>query len=93
MASRIVDKTVNESREMGSSLMSEAVYVGCAVGTALYAMMFVTYTNSGSTDFSNLPPDTFLHGFVFTLIVSTILCLIALIMSAVVKDDAHCCDS
>jgi len=87
MASRIVDKTVNESREMGSSLMSEAVYIGCAVGTALYAMLFVLYTGSGNIDFVDLPPDVFLSGFMFTLIVSMVLCVVALVMSAVVRDN------
>lgn len=87
MASRIVEKTVNESREIGSSLMSEAIYIGCAVGTALYAMMFVLYTGSGNTDFKDLPPDTFLDGFVFTLIISIVLCIAALVMSAVVRDN------
>ncbi|UAL07171.1 MAG: MFS transporter [Candidatus Methanogranum gryphiswaldense] len=86
MASRIVEKTENESREMGSSLMNEAVYIGCAVGTALYAMIFIFYTGSGNIDFADLPPDVFLKGFVFTLIVSAILCAIALFMSTVVKD-------
>lgn len=87
MASRIVDKTKCESREMGSSLMNEADYIGCAIGTAFYAMIFISYTGSGNIDFSELSSSVFLSGFMFTLIVSVVLCVAAMIMSTIVKDN------
>lgn len=86
MASRIIDKISEETREMGSSLMTIAIYVGCAVGTALYAMMFILYTKSGDINFSDLPPETFLSGFLFTLAVTVVLCAMTVIMSAAVRD-------
>lgn len=86
MASRIVEEISDESREIGSSLMSEGGYLGAAVGTALYAMMFVLFTGSGNTSFSDLAPEVFLSGFVFVLAASIVLGLIALFMSAAVRE-------
>ena len=86
MASRVVEEISDESREIGSSVMMEAIYVGCAVGTALYAMLFVLFTGSGNTSFSDLPPGTFLEGFMFTLAVSVALGVVATLMSVAVRD-------
>ncbi len=86
MASRVVEEISDESKEIGSSVMMEAIYIGCAVGTALYAMLFVMFTGSGNTSFSDLPPATFLDGFMFTLAVSVVLSLVATVMSAAVRD-------
>lgn len=86
MAGRIVDNTTEESKEMGSSLMILALYIACAVGTSLYAMIFTMYTGSGGIDFPDLPPTTFLNGFVFTWIVSAVLCALAFVLSYVVRE-------
>ncbi len=86
MASRVVDNTAEESREIGSSLMILAVYIACAVGTALYAMLFTVYTGSGGIDFTELPPSVFLDGFVFTWIVSAAICVVAFVLSYAVKE-------
>jgi EmrB/QacA subfamily drug resistance transporter len=86
MASRLIEKTTDESREMGSSLMTISVYIGCVAGTALYAGLFTKYTESGGIDFTSLPPETFLSGLMFTLVISVILTILGAVMSAVVKD-------
>lgn len=86
MASRVVEEISDESHEIGSSLMTEGIYIGCAAGTALYAMMFTMYSGSGSTDFADLPAEVFLGGFMFVLAVSVVLSGIALLMSAAVSE-------
>ena len=86
MASRIVENTEFESREMGSSLMTESTYIGCAAGTAFFAMIFTLYTGSGNTGFTNLAPEIFLNGYVFCLSVALIIGIICTVLSAAVNE-------
>lgn len=86
MGSRIVENITDESREMGSSLMNEFVYLGGTIGTALFAMLFTIGSGAGNISFSDLPPEIFLDGFVFTMIIAALISTVSMILSMVVKE-------
>ncbi|MCL2147935.1 MAG: MFS transporter [Methanomassiliicoccaceae archaeon] len=86
MASRIIENTEGESREMGSSIMSEFIYLGGALGTALFAMLFTLGSGSGGISFSDLPPDLFLDGFVFASVAGAALAAATAVLSLAVRD-------
>lgn len=86
MGSRIIENVSDESREMGSSLMNEFVYLGGTIGTALFAMLFTIGSGAGNINYSDLPPDIFLDGFVFSMIIAIVLAAVTIILSAVVKE-------
>jgi Arabinose efflux permease len=86
MGSRIIEEVSDESREMGSTLMNESVYLGGTIGTTLFAMLFAIGSGAGSIDFSDLPTDIFMDGFVFSMIAGAVITFIALVASLVVRD-------
>ena len=86
MAGRIIENVKDESREMGSSILYEFIYLSIALGTAVFAMLFTIGSGSGGISVSDLPPDIFLDGFVFSMIIATILCAITVVYSLIVKE-------
>lgn len=86
MGSRIIENVSDESREMGSSLLNEFAYLGGTIGTALFAMLFTFGSGAGNINFSDLPPDIFLEGFVFSMIVATAIATITIVLSFIVKE-------
>jgi EmrB/QacA subfamily drug resistance transporter len=86
VASRIVENTVDESREMGSSLMNESLYIGSTIGTALFVMLFTIGANSADISIMNLQPDVFIDGFVFVTAIGALISIVGAIMSFAVKD-------
>ncbi|MCL1810828.1 MAG: MFS transporter [Methanomassiliicoccaceae archaeon] len=86
MASRIIENVENESKEMGSSVMTEFIYLGGTIGTALFAMLFTVGSGSGNMIFSDLPPDIFLDGFVFAMAIGTVMAAVTVVLSFIVKE-------
>ncbi|MDR3283127.1 MAG: MFS transporter [Candidatus Methanoplasma sp.] len=86
MASRIVENTSEESREIGSSLMNESIYLGGTIGLSLFAMIFTIGADSGAVDFRDLTQEVFLDGFVLSAAVCAVVAVVALMLSAAVKD-------
>jgi EmrB/QacA subfamily drug resistance transporter len=86
MASRIIENTEDESREMGSSIMTEFVYLGSTLGLAIFAMLFTIGSGSGNIDFADLPAEVFLDGFIFAAIGGAVICAIAMVLSFIVKE-------
>jgi len=86
MASRIIENVKDESKEMGSSVMTEFIYLGSTIGTALFAMLFIFGSGSGNISFEVLPPEVFLDGFIFASIAGTVLAVIAVVLSLIVKE-------
>ncbi|MDR1690703.1 MAG: MFS transporter [Candidatus Methanoplasma sp.] len=86
MASRIIENVMDESREMGSSIMTQFIYMGGAVGTALFAMLFTLGSRSGNVSFSDLSQDVFLDGFVFAAIVAAAICAVTVVLSFIVRE-------
>lgn len=87
-ASRIVENAPEGERGTGSSLMAVCIYLGSVVGTALYATIFTFATSPNGTvvAFADLPLATFLSGFHFTILAGIGLAVLAVILSAVVRD-------
>ncbi|MFA7150386.1 MAG: MFS transporter [Candidatus Methanomethylophilaceae archaeon] len=86
-ASRIVENAGDEERGTGSALMVVSGYLGGGVGTTLFSAFFLIVTGSGDTPFSEMNQSMFMTGFHATMIMGTVLAVIAVILSAVVKDD------
>ncbi|MDV0443511.1 DHA2 family efflux MFS transporter permease subunit [Methanorbis rubei] len=87
-ASRIVENAPEGERGTGSSLMAVCIYLGSVIGTALYATIFTFATSPSGTvvAFTNLDPTTFMNGFHFTILVGLGLAVLAIILSAIVRD-------
>ncbi|MBR2254950.1 MAG: MFS transporter [Candidatus Methanomethylophilaceae archaeon] len=92
MASRLVEHA-GEERDMASSLMNEAYYVGGTIGTALIAMLFTVFSKSGGVDISDVTTDVFIEGFVPCLALTAIIGLVISEISAVVKDEKRTDDN
>ncbi|MDR3074963.1 MAG: MFS transporter [Candidatus Methanoplasma sp.] len=88
MGSRIIENVEGESREMGSSVMNEFIYLGGTVGTALFAMLFTVGSGAGGISLPDLPPDVFLDGFVFSAIAATAISALTVVLSFIVKEPA-----
>jgi len=86
MASRIVEEISDESREIGSTLMNESIYLGGTVGTALFAMVFTFGSGAGNVNFADLPSEIFLDGFELAMIVGVAISMVSLILSFLVSE-------
>lgn len=86
MASRLVEHAGDE-RDMASSLMNEAYYVGGALGTAVTAAVFTILSGSEGVDIPDLTSGQFLDGFVPMMIICAAIAAVVLILSFVLKDD------
>ena len=86
MGGRIIENVEDESREMGSSIMYVSLYLGSALGTALFAMFFTFGSGSGNISFSDLPPGTFIDGFVLSMIIATAMATVTVILSFIVRE-------
>ncbi|MGN1044951.1 MAG: MFS transporter [Candidatus Methanomethylophilaceae archaeon] len=86
MSSRVIESTTGESKEMGSTMVNEAGYLGSTVGTVLFAAMFAAFANAGGIPIDGLAPDVFMNGFTVTMIVGAVLSAVAAVASLIVKD-------
>lgn len=87
-ASRIVENAPEGERGTGSSLMAVCIYLGSVFGTALYATIFTFATSPDGTvlAFADLSLATFLIGFHFTILAGIGLAVLAVILSALVRE-------
>ncbi len=90
VSSRIVEQMPDGERGTGSSLMITCMYFGACVGTALYASIFTVLTSGagGILSFAELDYAVFMYGFHISNGIGAVLAIIAVILSAVVKDPA-----
>ncbi len=90
VSSRIVEQMPDDERGTGSSLMITCMYFGACVGTALYASIFTVLTSGagGILSFADLDYAVFMYGFHISNGIGAVLAIIAVILSAVVKDPA-----
>jgi len=87
VASRVVETAPWGEEGTGSSLMVTAMYLGSVIGTALFATFFtIGTTTKGEIAFSDLNPCLFMQGFHASMTVGVILSVIALVLSAVVRE-------
>ena len=86
MCSRVIESTTGESKEMGSTMVNEAGYLGSTVGTVLFAALFAAFANAGGVQISELAPDVFMKGFAITMMIGAVLSAVAAAMSLIVRD-------
>jgi Na+/proline symporter len=86
-ASRIVEKIDDEEKGTGAALIAVAGYLGGAIGTASFAAFFSVMNGSGNTPFGELALSTFMEGFHGVMILGVVLAIIAVVLSAVVRDE------
>ncbi|MFH0966594.1 MAG: MFS transporter [Methanobacteriota archaeon] len=87
VASRVVETAPRGEEGTGSSLMVTAMYLGCVIGTALFASFFTMGTaTKREIAFSDLDPGLFMQGFHTSMTVGLILSVIALVLSALVRE-------
>ena len=86
MCSRVIESTTGESKEMGSTMVNEAGYLGSTVGTVLFAAMFAAFANAGGVQINELAPDVFMKGFAITMMIGAVLSAVAAAMSLIVRD-------
>lgn len=85
VGTRLVENAPSEKKGSASSLLSFFVYFGSALGTALFSALFNVGSNSSGISISDLPPDVFMDGFKFTMIVASVLAFFAIMLSASIK--------
>ncbi len=86
MGSRIIEHTPDGHGGMGSSMMSLSIYLGCGIGTALFATIFSLSSGAPGKSFSILSVPEFTLGFSISVLVAIFMSVIALVLSYVVKD-------
>lgn len=86
MASRLIEHAGGE-RDMASSLMNEAYYVGGSIGTALAAMLFTLWSHSEGIGIGELTGPVFLEGFIPTAIMCAAMAAVVAALSFVLKDE------
>jgi len=84
---RIIEAMPDSEREMGSTIMMSAIYLGAVLGTAFIATVFTLFTSTNGLviSFSELSPDLFMYGMHGTMLVATILSTIGIVLT-LVKD-------
>jgi len=87
VASRVVDYSPIGEEGTGSSLMITSSYLGCIIGTALYATTFTISTAvDGVLSFSRLELGTFMNGFHFSMIIGLVLSIVVFVFSVIVLE-------
>ena len=86
IGSRMVENVPDADRPSASSLLSFFIYFGCALGTASFAGLFGFGSGIGGADISSTDPATFLEGFGFAMMFGVLFAVVALVLSAAVRE-------
>lgn len=86
MASRLVEHAERGERDMASSLINEAYYVGGSLGTAVIAALFTLTAHAEGVDISDVSAAVFMQGFVPCCWLAVALCAVIVVLSAAVRD-------
>lgn len=90
-ASRVVDCAPPDEEGTASSLMVTAMYLGCAIGVAVYAMTFTIATaGEGIVAFFELDAGRLMKGFHFSMMVGVVLSFVAFVLSTIVRESEKC---
>ncbi|MDR3282321.1 MAG: MFS transporter [Candidatus Methanoplasma sp.] len=89
MAGRVVETVKGESQEMASSLMYEAVYIGCVLGVALFALTFSIGAGTGGMDFADIGERAFRDGFTVAMLAGAAMSAAIAAASLIVKEPKH----
>ena len=88
MCSRVIECTVGESKEMGSTMLNESAYLGSTIGTVLFAAMFTAFAGAGGVPIDMLTKDVFMDGFTITMLIGAAISFVSGVFSLIVKDNA-----
>lgn len=88
-ASRIVEKIEYGEKGTGAALIAVATYLGASVGASFYAAFFSIFSGAGNTPFVDLDILAFLRGYHGVMLVGVAIALLAVVLSAKVKDERH----
>jgi len=86
MASRLVEHAERGERDMASSLINEAYYIGGSLGTAVIAALFTLTAHAEGINISDVSAAVFMNGFVPCCWIAVALCMIIVLLSAAVHD-------
>ncbi len=87
VASRVVETAPAGEEGTGSALMVTVIYLGSVLGTALFATVFTLGTaGEGIVAFSGMDQAAFMHGFHLAMAAGLLLSCMALIASALVRE-------
>jgi MFS family permease len=87
VASRVVDYAPCGEEGTASSLMITAMYLGCAIGIAVYATTFTIATaEEGIVAFSELDTGTLMNGFHFSMMIGLVFSVVAFVLSVIVRE-------
>ena len=67
--------------------MTFVIYLGSAMGTAMFSGLFSIGSGSAGTSISDLEPSAFMDGFLFSMISCVIMCIIITFMSWHVREN------
>ena len=87
IGSRVIDYVPDGKQGEGSSLMTFVIYLGSAMGTAMFSGLFSIGSGSAGTSISDLEPSTFMDGFLFSMVSCVIMCIIITFMSWHVREN------
>jgi EmrB/QacA subfamily drug resistance transporter len=86
MASNLIEHSRKE-RDMASSLMNEAYYIGGTVGTALIAVVFAIMSSTSGIGVQDITESAFIDGFVPVVAIVLSIGILVSVLSVFVKDD------
>lgn len=86
---RLVETVPKEKAGSASSLLSFFVYFGSALGTALFSALFGIGSGAPGCSIADLSSEVFMKGFVFVMIISAVLALIAAMISWSIRTEAN----
>lgn len=84
---RIVDTMDEADKGMGSSMMNFMMYVGSTVGTALFASLLTSGSNSGGVPIEDLTTEAFMSGMGYAMVWAVVLSVIGLILAWAVNEN------
>lgn len=87
MCSRVIESTVGESKEIGSTMVNESAYLGSTVGTVLFAALFSGIAGAGGVPIDQLSKEVFMNGFTAAMLIGVVLSLVSAIMAFVVREN------
>ena len=86
IGTRMVNVLDDKDRGSGSSMVTFVMYFSSALGTALFAGLFGFGSGIGGADISSTDPATFLEGFGFAMMFGVLFAVVALVLSAAVRE-------
>lgn len=84
---RIVDCAPPGEKGPASSMLSFIVYFGCALGTALFSVVFSIGSGEPATAIADLGEEVFMDGFIAAMVVSAILSAVAAVVSYILRTE------